>query len=89
MVQELDKDTKLSAQEQSDITLAILSGEQSKSLQLFYNQVLFNTGIRYYLFGVVNDIGEGIEIAKKQLNEQRGLTQLEKWKVSQPENITT
>jgi anthranilate phosphoribosyltransferase len=86
---ELDKDTKLSAQEQSDITLAILSGEQSKSLQPFYNQVLFNTGIRYCLFGAVKDIGEGIEIAKQQLNEQRGLSQLEKWRVSQPENITS
>ncbi|MEH7493729.1 anthranilate phosphoribosyltransferase [Neobacillus niacini] len=89
LVQESDKDTKLSAQEQSDITLAILSGEQSNSLQPFYNQVLFNTGIRYYLLGVVNDIGEGIEIAKQQLNEQRGLSKLEKWKVSQLENITS
>ncbi len=87
LVQELDKDNKLSAQEQSDITLAILSGEQSKSLQPFYNQVLFNTGIRYYLFGAVNGIGEGIEIAKQQLTEQRGLSQLEKWKVSQRKYI--
>lgn len=80
LVQELDKDTKLSAQEQSDITLSILSGEKSQSLKAYYNQVLFNTGIRYYLFGAVTDIGEGIEIAKQQLEEQRGLYQLEKWK---------
>lgn len=86
LVQELDKEIKLSAQEQSDITLAILSGEQSALLNPYYNQVLFNTGIRYYLFGTVNDIGEGIEIAKQQLTEQRGLSQLEKWKGSQRKN---
>jgi anthranilate phosphoribosyltransferase len=87
LVPELNKDVRLTVQEQSDITLAILSGEHSKSLQPYYNQVLFNTGIKYYLFGAVNDIGEGIEIAKQQLTEQRGLSQLEKWKVSQLENI--
>ncbi|MEC1521096.1 anthranilate phosphoribosyltransferase [Neobacillus niacini] len=87
LVKEPDKDSKLSAQEQSEMTLAILSGEQSTTLQPFYNQVLFNTGIRYYLFGAVNTISEGIEIAKQQLTGQRGLSQLEKWKkVSQPEN---
>ncbi|MEH7177651.1 anthranilate phosphoribosyltransferase [Neobacillus vireti] len=87
LVQELDKDIKLSAQEQSDITLAILSGDPSKSLQPYYNQVLFNTGIRYYLFGAVNNIEEGIDIAKQQITGQRGLTQLEKWKGSQREMI--
>ncbi|MEH7012497.1 anthranilate phosphoribosyltransferase [Neobacillus niacini] len=87
LIPELDKDIKLSAKEQSDITTAILCGENSKSIQPYYNQVLFNTGIRYHLFGGVNDIGEGIEIAKEQLKEQRGMLQLEKWKASQPENI--
>lgn len=87
LVPELDKEIKLSAQEQSDITLAILSGEQTKSLQPYYNQVVFNTGIKYYLFGAVNDINEGISAAKQQLTEQRGLRQLEKWKTSQRENI--
>jgi anthranilate phosphoribosyltransferase len=87
LVQEFDKNIKLSAEEQSDITLGILSGEQSASLKPYYNQVLFNTGIRYYLFGGVNDIGEGIEIAKQQIREQRGLSQLEKWKVSQQLNL--
>ncbi|MFB3161674.1 anthranilate phosphoribosyltransferase [Neobacillus sp. 179-J 1A1 HS] len=89
LVQEFDKDTKLSTQEQSDITLAILSGEQSASIQPYYNQVLFNTGIKYYLFGAVKDIGEGIEIAKQQLMEQRGLKQLDKYKASQRENINS
>jgi anthranilate phosphoribosyltransferase len=89
LVHELDKDIKLSVQEQSEIMLAILSGEQSVSLQPYYNQVLFNTGIRYHLFGVVKDIGEGIEIAKQQLTEQRGLKHLDKWKASQHENINS
>ncbi|WHY03044.1 anthranilate phosphoribosyltransferase [Neobacillus sp. DY30] len=87
LAEEFDKEIKLSAHEQSDITLAILSGEQTKSVQPYYNQVLFNTGIRYYLFGAVNSIEDGIEIAKQQLTEQRGLRQLEKWKTSQRENI--
>lgn len=89
LVQEFDKDIKLSAEEQSDITLAILSGEQTKTLQSYYNQVVFNTGIRYYLFGAFKDIREGIKAAKQQLKEQRGIKQLEKWKLSQRQNIIT
>jgi anthranilate phosphoribosyltransferase len=83
MAPEVDKDIKLSASVQSDITMALLSGEQSEFLQTYYNQVLFNTGIRYHLFGAVPGIGEGIEIAKEQLKAQKGLRQLEKWKASQ------
>ena len=86
---EFDKEIKLSAKEQSDITMAILGGEKSISHQYFYNQVLFNTGIKYYLFGAVKDIGEGIEIAKEQLMGQKGLRQLEKWKTSQSKNVNT
>ena len=80
--QEFDKSMKLTAKEQSEITLTLLSGENSKSIQYYYNQVLFNTGIRYYLFGVVSSIEEGIEIAKEQLKIQKGLRQLEKWKAN-------
>jgi anthranilate phosphoribosyltransferase len=83
MAPEVDKDIKLSASVQSDITMALLSGEQSEFLQTYYNHVLFNTGIRYHLFGAVPGIGEGIEIAKEQLKAQKGLRQLEKWKASQ------
>lgn len=85
---EMDKDIKLSASVQSDITMALLSGEQSEFLQPYYNQVLFNTGIRYHLFGAVPSIGEGISIAKDQLKAQKGLRQLEKWKTCQNKNIT-
>jgi anthranilate phosphoribosyltransferase len=85
---ELDKNIKLSASVQSEITMALLSGEQSEYLQTYYNQVIFNTGIRYHIFGVVPSIGEGIEIAKEQLKGQKGLRQLEKWKASQNKNVT-
>ncbi|WHZ05489.1 anthranilate phosphoribosyltransferase [Neobacillus sp. YX16] len=86
---EMDKDIKLTAKEQSDITMAILSGENSKILQYYYNQVVFNTGIRYYLFGAAASIGEGIEITKEQIREQKGLRQLEKWKTTQTKNVNT
>jgi anthranilate phosphoribosyltransferase len=81
--QEFDKNLKLTAKEQADITLALLSGENSTSFQYYYKQVLFNTGIRYYLFGNAPSIEEGIEIAKDQLKSQKGLQQLEKWKANQ------
>lgn len=83
LIQQFDKSIKLTAKEQADITLALLSGETEKPLQYYYNQVLFNTGIRYYLFGMVKSIDEGIVIAKEQLRAQKGLRLLEKWKASQ------
>ncbi|MFP7296615.1 anthranilate phosphoribosyltransferase [Neobacillus niacini] len=86
---EMEKDVKLTAKEQSEITMAILSGEKSKILQYYTNQVVFNTGLRFYLFGAAQSIGEGIEIVKEQLKEQKGLRQLEKWKTIQIKNIHT
>ncbi|MYL33798.1 anthranilate phosphoribosyltransferase [Pontibacillus yanchengensis] len=77
---EFDKDHKLSIQEQAEITTTLLSGEVPESYRYYYNQVLFNAGIRYYLFGAVETIEEGISIAKEQLRSQRGLHQLESWK---------
>jgi anthranilate phosphoribosyltransferase len=74
---------KLTVQEQSDITVALLSGEKSRHYHYYYNQVLFNTGIRYYLGGVTDTIEEGIEITREQLENQSGLHQLEKWKKQQ------
>jgi len=84
---EFDKTNKLTAQEQAEITMALLSGERSKSLQYYYNQVLFNTGIRYYLFGAAPTIEEGIEIAKEQLTSQKGMHLLEKWKAFEEINM--
>ncbi|AZV41177.1 anthranilate phosphoribosyltransferase [Peribacillus asahii] len=79
---EEEKKEKLTRKEQADIILALLSGETSEQLNYYYKQVLFNTGIRYYLFGAAPTIEEGIALAKEQLRSQRGMKQLQKWKDS-------
>ncbi|MBM7573219.1 anthranilate phosphoribosyltransferase [Aquibacillus albus] len=78
-----DKNKKLSAKEQCDIILSILNGEKLEAYNYYYQQVLFNTGIRYYLFGAASTIKEGIEITREQLNKGVGFQQLEKWRNSQ------
>ncbi|ENH97161.1 glycosyl transferase [Gracilibacillus halophilus YIM-C55.5] len=64
---DFDKHQKLSAHEQSEIIQSLLSGEQRKDFQYYYYQVLLNAGLRYYLFGITEEIEEGIDIARKQL----------------------
>ncbi|MBO0960049.1 anthranilate phosphoribosyltransferase [Neobacillus sp. MM2021_6] len=83
LVDEWNSSIQLSAKEQSDISLALLSGERSGALSYYYHQVLFNVGIRYHLFGISSSIEEGIDRAKEQLITQKGLRQLGKWKASQ------
>ncbi|WP_163528552.1 anthranilate phosphoribosyltransferase [Halobacillus ihumii] len=73
---------KLSAEKQVEITLSLLSGERNRQLTYYYNQVLLNTGLRYYLFGVSPTIKEGIEIAEEQLSSGNGIKQLDLWKGS-------
>lgn len=73
------KNEKLTKTEQAIIIRALLSGEKTDKLDYYYKQVLFNTGIRYYLFGAVSTIEEGIEMTKEQLSSQRGMEQLQKW----------
>lgn len=80
-VQEKKRD-RITAQEQKQIILALLNGEKPEALESYYNQVLFNAGIRYYLFGAASSVQEGIAIAKKQLALKKGATQLEKWRIS-------
>ncbi|MCT2534230.1 anthranilate phosphoribosyltransferase [Aquibacillus koreensis] len=80
---DFDKNEKLTAEEQRDITLAVLSGDKSPTYRYYYNQVVFNTGIRYYLFGATKTIEEGIDVAKEQIQKQSGLRMLEKWKQRQ------
>ncbi|MDC3417974.1 anthranilate phosphoribosyltransferase [Aquibacillus salsiterrae] len=77
---DFDKTKKLSAKEQRKIIVSILSGEKVREYEYYYQQVLFNTGIRYYLFGAAPTIEAGIEIAKDQLENFNGIKQLEKWK---------
>ncbi|OLS40391.1 anthranilate phosphoribosyltransferase [Bacillus sp. MRMR6] len=85
--EEFDKNIKLTANEQAEIILALLSGEKTGAIRYYYHQVVFNTGIRYYLFGVAASIEEGIEMAKEQLSNQDGLRSLEKWKAIQQPSL--
>jgi anthranilate phosphoribosyltransferase len=78
--EEEDEPEKLTAEEQSEIIMALLQGRSEKKLAYYYKQVLFNTGVRYYLFGVTSSIEEGIAIAEEQLKNQRGMQQLKKWR---------
>jgi anthranilate phosphoribosyltransferase len=75
-----ERKEKLTLKEQTDLIFALLSGEKSESLEYYYKQIVFNTGIRYFLFGVTSTIEEGIAIAKEQLQSQRGMAQLNKWR---------
>lgn len=72
----------LTKEEQRNLIFALLSGEKSATLEYYYKQVLFNSGIRYFLFGVSPTIEEGIHIAKEQLESQRGFAHLNKWKAT-------
>lgn len=77
---EEEKQEKLTLEQQTSLITAILSGDQSDELTYYYKQVLFNTGIRYHLFGAASSIEEGISIAKDQLATGKGLEQLQMWK---------
>ncbi|WP_138416192.1 anthranilate phosphoribosyltransferase [Aquibacillus sediminis] len=85
MNKDFDKNQKLTADEQSKIILSILSGEKSQAYTYYYNQVVFNAGLRYYLFDATPTIEDGIAVAKEQLREARGMRQLEQWREKQIE----
>ncbi|MDQ0339989.1 anthranilate phosphoribosyltransferase [Caldalkalibacillus uzonensis] len=70
---------KLSADQQVDIIRRLLKGEQSEELAYYRDQVLWNAGVRYYLFSHLPSIEEGIELARKQLAEGRGEKRLAIW----------
>lgn len=82
LCKDFDKEEWLSAKEQKAIIFALLNGETSSELEYYYNQVIFNAGIRYYLFEATASIEDGIEVAKEQLKNRNGLDRLEKWKAS-------
>jgi anthranilate phosphoribosyltransferase len=85
--EEFDKNLKLTANEQAEMIMAVLSGEKTGSIRYYYHQVVFNAGIRYYLFGSSVSIEEGIEMAKEQLSKQAGLRRLEMWKEIQQTSL--
>lgn len=58
----------------------ILEGEVTEELEYYRSQVLFNTGVRYFLFGQTPSIEAGIDLAKDQLSQKRGATHLALWR---------
>lgn len=74
---EYDKSKRLSAKEQADIIRSILAGEMKSEYTYYYNQIVLNAGLRYYLFHHTNTIKQGIAIAKEQLESGKGLVTLE------------
>ncbi|KAB8138900.1 anthranilate phosphoribosyltransferase [Gracilibacillus oryzae] len=76
---DFDKNQKLSAVEQAKITRSILSGEQLEHYTYYYNQVVMNAGLRYYLFGVAESVEDGIMLAKKQLESGTMIDSVDKW----------
>ncbi|RCW71881.1 anthranilate phosphoribosyltransferase [Saliterribacillus persicus] len=79
LCKEFDKNIKLNATEQAEIILSLLAGDKRESYLYYYNQLVLNTGLRYYLFGIYPTIEEGVEYAKVQLSSGRGLQLLTKW----------
>ncbi|SDZ30651.1 anthranilate phosphoribosyltransferase [Evansella caseinilytica] len=71
---------KLTLQEQVTIIRAILEGEEPAELKYYRDQVLLNTGIRYYLFRMTASIEAGIELTDRQLREQQGARRLDNWR---------
>lgn len=78
---------KLSLDEQVQIIEKVLSGVQAEEISAYRSQVLFNTGIRSYLFGLTDSIEDGINKAEQQLNDGIGTKQLEKWRNSTTNSI--
>jgi len=71
---------KLTASDQVSKIVAILCGDNDQALAYERNQVLFNAGIRYFLFGRCETIEEGVSIANEQLTLKRGMEKLESWR---------
>lgn len=71
---------KLNIEQQNELIIRILSGEESNEIVYYRDQVLWNTGVRYFLFGKHNSIEEGIQFAQQQLEERSGLNQLNLWR---------
>ncbi|MFA9557912.1 anthranilate phosphoribosyltransferase [Evansella sp. AB-rgal1] len=76
----------LSLQKQANVIRRLLEGEESDDLQYHRNQLLFNVGVRYFLFGIEKSIDDGIKVADMQLKQQRGAIHLEKWITLKKEN---
>ncbi|MDX8364377.1 anthranilate phosphoribosyltransferase [Cytobacillus sp. IB215665] len=72
-------DEVLTKQEQATIMKRILNGEQAPELLPLRAKVIYNTAVRYFLFNITPTIEGGIEKATEQLNEGKGISQLNRW----------
>jgi anthranilate phosphoribosyltransferase len=77
---QFDKSIKLSASEQATIITSLFSGEQKKAYEYYYNQVLLNAGLRYYLFGFQPTIEQGVQYAKEQLHSGKIMEYVHNWR---------
>jgi anthranilate phosphoribosyltransferase len=71
---------EVTLEQQVCIVQSILDGDESEELEYYRDQVLYNTGVRYFLFRHVSTIEEGIALAKQQLQQKKGATQLQAWR---------
>jgi anthranilate phosphoribosyltransferase len=71
---------EITLEQQVSIIQRILDGEASEELDYYRNQVLYNAGVRYFLFRHVPSIEEGIALAKQQLQRKKGAAQLQAWR---------
>ncbi|MBU8907802.1 anthranilate phosphoribosyltransferase [Desertibacillus haloalkaliphilus] len=71
---------KLSLDQQVDIINRLLAGDQAEELEYFRAQVLFNAGVRYFLYGEFATIEEGIRYADQQLVNKVGENHLQIWR---------
>jgi anthranilate phosphoribosyltransferase len=69
----------LSLEEQRGRLGQVLGGEPSQLVEAERKQVLWNTACRFWLFGRVLSLGEGLELAQELLRSGKGLTLLMKW----------
>ncbi|MGO4886992.1 anthranilate phosphoribosyltransferase [Anaerobacillus sp. MEB173] len=70
----------LTLDQQVSIITKIVEGDSSEELAYYRDQVIFNAGIRYYLFGKSASIEEGIAYAKQQLSGKKAFLHLQTWR---------
>lgn len=70
----------LTIEEQANIICSILEGEESEELDYYRSQVLYNAGVRYFLFGQTDSIEAGIAKAEHQLKHKKGAAHLDLWR---------
>ncbi|WP_096188750.1 anthranilate phosphoribosyltransferase [Evansella halocellulosilytica] len=70
----------ITAERQTKLITAILEGNTSENLDYYRNQVIFNTAVRYFLYGYATSIDQGITFTLEQLRAGKGARHLNKWR---------